>query len=66
VRPRLVQEYLMSPPEDRATVGEQIRALHDLYLAEEGLVMIPSHDDEHLATLIADGLVKEQFAIEAP
>jgi glyoxylase-like metal-dependent hydrolase (beta-lactamase superfamily II) len=66
VRPRLVQEYLMSPPEDRAKVGEQIRALHDLYLAEEGLIMIPSHDNEHLATLIADGLVKEQFSIEAP
>jgi glyoxylase-like metal-dependent hydrolase (beta-lactamase superfamily II) len=66
VRPRLVQDYLMKPPEDRAKVAEQIRALHDLYLAEENLAMIPSHDDEHLKTLIEAGLVNEQFTIEAP
>jgi glyoxylase-like metal-dependent hydrolase (beta-lactamase superfamily II) len=66
LRPRLVQEYLMKPPEDRAKVAEQIRALHDLYLVEESLVMIPSHDDEHLKRLIADGVVKEKFAVEAP
>jgi len=65
-RPRLVQEYLMKPAEDRAKVSEQIRALHDLYLEEERLTMIPSHDNDNLATLIANGLVKEQFAIEAP
>jgi glyoxylase-like metal-dependent hydrolase (beta-lactamase superfamily II) len=66
VRPRLVQDYVMKPPEDRAKVAEQIRALHDLYLGIDALVMIPSHDDEHLKTLIADGVVKEQFVVEAP
>lgn len=66
VRPRLVQDYVMKPPENRAKVAEQVRALHDLYLGIDALVMIPSHDDEHLKTLIADGVVKEQFVIEAP
>lgn len=66
VRPRLVQDYFMKPPEDRANVADQIRALHDVYLAEEGLVMIPSHDNDNLAILIADGLVKERFTVEAP
>jgi glyoxylase-like metal-dependent hydrolase (beta-lactamase superfamily II) len=66
VRPRLVQDYVMKPPEDRAKVAEQIRALHDLYLGVDALVMVPSHDDEHLKTLIADGVVKVQFVIDAP
>lgn len=66
VRPRLVQDYLMKPSEERAKVAEQIRALHDLHIAEESLIMIPSHDNDHLATLITDGLIKERFTIEAP
>ena len=65
-RPRLVQDYVMQPPESRALVAEQLRALHDLYLAKGGPEMIPSHDEDHLNTLILTGLVKTQFAIEAP
>jgi glyoxylase-like metal-dependent hydrolase (beta-lactamase superfamily II) len=66
LRPRLVQDYFMKPPEDRALLAAQIRALHELAKAEPALVLIPSHDDGHLQKLITDGVVKEQFAIDAP
>jgi len=66
VRPRLVQDYVMKPPEQRAKVAEQIRALHELYLAEDKLTMIPSHDDDFLRTLIDMKLINEQFTIDPP
>ena len=66
LRPRLVQDYLMKPPEQRALVAEQIRALHELSLAEPAVIMIPSHDEGHLQELIEDGVVKTQFTIDAP
>ena len=66
LRPRLVQEFFMKPKEDRAAVGAQLRALHDLAVSEPKLVMIPSHDTGHLQKLIADGVVKERFVIDAP
>lgn len=66
IRPRLVQDYLMSPPESRDKVAEQIRALHDLTIAEPDLAMIPSHDERHLDALIEAGLIKRTFVIDAP
>jgi len=66
VRPRFVQQFYMSPPEDRAKVAEEIRALHELSKTEPRLVIVPSHDDAYFAELIASGLFKEQFAIDAP
>ena len=66
LRPRLVQDYFMTPPENRAEVGAQLRALHELAAAEPDLVMIPSHDEQVLKRLIAAGVVKEGFAIDAP
>ena len=66
VRPRFVQQIYMTPPEDRAKVADQIRALHDLSKAEPALTMIPSHDGAHIDELIAKGLFKNQFAIDAP
>lgn len=66
IRPRLVQDYLMSPPESRARVADQIRALHELSMAEPDLAMIPSHDETHLETLIEAGLIKREFVIDAP
>ncbi|MCE9520991.1 MAG: MBL fold metallo-hydrolase [Alphaproteobacteria bacterium] len=66
LRPRFVQQFYMSPPEDRGKVGAQIRALHELATVEPGMAMIPSHDDAHFAALIASGLIKEQFVIDAP
>ena len=66
IRPRLVQDYLMSPPESRGKVAAQIRALHDLSLAEPDLTMIPSHDETHIEQLIEAGLIKRVFVIDAP
>lgn len=66
VRPRFVQQFFMVTTEDRATVAEQIRALHELSKAEPALAMIPSHDAPHIAELVASGLIKEQFVIDAP
>lgn len=66
VRPRLVQQYIMKPPEDRAKVADQIRALHELSIAEPHLVMIPSHDNVLLDILIAGGAIQREFTIEAP
>lgn len=66
VRPRFIQDFMMSPPEQRAMVAAQIRALHDLAQAEPTLVMIPSHDAVHLAQLQADGVVKPLFVIDGP
>lgn len=66
IRPRLVQDYVMSPPESRDKVAAQIRALHELSLAEPRLAMIPSHDETHLETLVEAGLIKRTFVIDAP
>jgi glyoxylase-like metal-dependent hydrolase (beta-lactamase superfamily II) len=66
VRPRFVQQFYMSPPEDRTKVAEQIRALHELSKAEPALMMIPSHDGDYFAELIAAGLMKEKFVIDPP
>jgi glyoxylase-like metal-dependent hydrolase (beta-lactamase superfamily II) len=66
LRPRAVQEFVMKPPEDRTKVAEQIRALHELSKREPALVLIPSHDDIHLKSLITSGLLKPGFTADAP
>jgi glyoxylase-like metal-dependent hydrolase (beta-lactamase superfamily II) len=66
LRPRAVQQFVMKPPESREKVAAQIRALHELSKREPTLVMIPSHDDVHLQSLIAAGLVKPGFLADGP
>ncbi len=66
LRPRFVQQFYMNPPEDRAQVAGEIRALYDLSKAEPALTMIPAHDDTYLQELIASGLLKPQFVIDGP
>jgi len=65
-RPRFVQQFFMVTSEDRAKVADQIRALHDLANAESALIMIPAHDAPVIAKLVASGVIKEQFVIDAP
>jgi glyoxylase-like metal-dependent hydrolase (beta-lactamase superfamily II) len=65
-RPRFTQKFFMVSGEDRAAVADQIRALHDLATAEPALVMIPAHDAPVIASLVASGLLKEQFLIDGP
>jgi glyoxylase-like metal-dependent hydrolase (beta-lactamase superfamily II) len=66
VRPRAVQDFIMTPPEQRALVAAQIRALHELAKKEPALAMIPSHDEDQLNALIASGLLLTKFRVEAP
>lgn len=61
VRPRLMQDFLMSPPEDRSRVSAQVRALHELTKAERNLTVVPSHDEGHLLRLIEAGIFRERF-----
>ncbi|NNU17664.1 MBL fold metallo-hydrolase [Parvularcula sp. ZS-1/3] len=53
-RPRIMQTFFFDPPEDRALVQAQVRALHELQKAEPELVILPSHDAAQ-----QDGLVRE-------
>jgi glyoxylase-like metal-dependent hydrolase (beta-lactamase superfamily II) len=60
-RPRLVTDWFLN--EDRAAVLHQFRALHDLMAAEPAIELVPSHDPEVRARLVAagtlaDGLVR--------
>ena len=66
MRPRFVEQFFMSPSEDRAAVADQIRALHDLSVAEPALTMIPAHDDMYLQELVAKGLLKPDFFVDGP
>ncbi|MBI1213041.1 MAG: MBL fold metallo-hydrolase [Alphaproteobacteria bacterium] len=65
MRPRFVEQFFMSG-EDRAAVGDEVRALHDLSAADPALVIIPAHDEAYLRQLIAQGLLKEHFQIDGP
>lgn len=62
-RPRFIRWILPGVDPDRPAVLRQLRALHDLAVAEPGLVIVPAHDDAHLrGVLIADGALLEGFA----
>ncbi len=60
-RPRLIQYLIPDWSEDRAAILRQIRALHELRLAEPGLVIIPSHDAAYLRGLEKQGLLSATF-----
>lgn len=61
-RPRVVQYLVMKPREDREQVYDQVRALHNLALAEPGLYIVPSHDEENIDKLVEAGVLAVQFA----
>lgn len=54
-RPRLLQFLFFKPPEDRAAVLDQVRALHDLAAREPGLIFISEHDGDNVEKLIDNG-----------
>lgn len=56
-RPRLTQIVVFDPNEDRAAIERQIRALHDLKVAEPDLSIVPAHDRAYLHAMVADGLL---------
>ncbi|MEP0068686.1 MBL fold metallo-hydrolase [Pyruvatibacter sp.] len=61
-RPRLVQQYLMPQREDRRAVYDQVVALITIMTENKNLTVLPSHDEAHLARLVADGLLSETFS----
>lgn len=64
-RPRFVQQFFMKG-EDRAAVADEVRALHDLSVAEPALTIVPGHDAKYFEELIAKGLITPGFGVEAP
>jgi glyoxylase-like metal-dependent hydrolase (beta-lactamase superfamily II) len=66
LRPRVVQDFFMTPVESRTKVGEQVRALHELSKAEPALIIVPSHDNAYVEHLMATGVMRQRFVVEAP
>lgn len=66
VRPRLLQDFFMTPAEQRSKVAEQVRALHNLSKAEPALIIVPSHDNSYIEQLITAGVMRQRFLVEAP
>ncbi|MEM7767301.1 MAG: MBL fold metallo-hydrolase [Pseudomonadota bacterium] len=60
-RPVLTQFVVFDPNEDRSSVKQQLRALHDLMKAEPDLVIVPSHHRDYINGLVADGDLVEGF-----
>ena len=56
-RPRLVTDWFLN--EDRTAVLHQFRALHDLMAAEPALELVPSHDPDVRARLVASGVLTD-------
>lgn len=56
-RPRLVTDWFLN--EDREAVLHQLRALHDLMAAEPAIELVPSHDADVRARLVASGLLAD-------
>lgn len=61
-RPRLIRWVVPGVDPDRAAVLAQLRALHDLVIAEPSLVALPSHDLAYLEARVADGSLTLGFA----
>jgi glyoxylase-like metal-dependent hydrolase (beta-lactamase superfamily II) len=64
-RPRFTQQFFMKG-EDRAAVADQIRALHDLAVAEPKIAIVPAHDEPVITGLVTAGLFQRQFIIDGP
>ncbi len=60
-RPRLLQYIFFDDREDRAEVQRQVRALHDLSVAEPSLILLPSHDKDWIDGLVAADKLGENF-----
>jgi glyoxylase-like metal-dependent hydrolase (beta-lactamase superfamily II) len=65
MRPRFTEQFFMHG-ENRAQVADQIRALHELAVAEPDLGMIPAHDGPLIAAGIIMGRFKENFFVDGP
>lgn len=61
MRPVLTQLLIFNWGEDRKAVKRQVRALHDMAVANPDLIILPSHDRGAIKSHTADGSVKLGF-----
>jgi glyoxylase-like metal-dependent hydrolase (beta-lactamase superfamily II) len=61
-RPVALNYMIFDPPEVRADVRAQLRALHDLMQSEPGLTVVPAHDRVYLRRLLSEGRLSEGFS----
>ena len=52
---------LFDPPEVRANIRAQLRALHDLMQSDPDLTILPAHDRDYLEGLVAAGTLHDGF-----
>ena len=64
-RPRLLQYLMFDPNEDRPNVLAQVRALHDMRAANPDIILVPSHDRDHLDALVANGQLRSNFLLRS-
>ena len=62
-RPRLISAIVPGVDPDRPAVLRQLRALHDIALAEPDLVIVPAHDNAYLRGLLTNRALVEQFVV---
>ena len=60
-RPLLLNLLLFDPPEVRANIRAQLRALHDLMQSDPDLTILPAHDRDYLEGLVAAGTLHDGF-----
>lgn len=61
-RPRAIRWIVPGVDPDRQAVLRQLRALHDLAVAEPNLTLVPAHDAGYLDDLVESGLLIEGFS----
>jgi glyoxylase-like metal-dependent hydrolase (beta-lactamase superfamily II) len=64
-RPLLLNLLFFDPPEVRANIRAQLRALHDLKQSDPALTVLPAHDRDYLLGLVAAGTLENGF-VPAP
>lgn len=65
-RPRFLNYFYLSPPEDRAAVLSQIKALNNLTSEAPDLMVLPSHDTNHLNELFERSDIVKGFLLTEP
>ncbi len=62
-RPRLIRNIMPGVDPDRPAVLRQVRALHDLAIAEPDLVIVPAHDAAYLRGLVGRRVLSAGFTL---
>lgn len=63
-RPRFVR-FLMVSPKDRNAVIHQLKALHDLSIAQPDILIVPAHGEKLISLFLEEGVFAEGFFLPA-